>query len=66
MSLPFQTVRMFSKRASTSPTSPKAFVMYGYIIAGLTLPFAIPASRRNSLDGAHTDKKELSLHHCCR
>ncbi|KAA8900907.1 hypothetical protein FN846DRAFT_123987 [Sphaerosporella brunnea] len=43
---------------------PKTLVLYSYLVAGFTLPFAVPAFKKNTSTSSH--ERPLSLHHCCR
>ncbi|KAH8153882.1 uncharacterized protein LAJ45_01649 [Morchella importuna] len=59
-----------SLRPRSASSRPRVIGVYGYIVAGFTLPFAVPAARRRSSiqgDISGMDRKEeLSLYHCCR
>ncbi|CAZ86331.1 unnamed protein product [Tuber melanosporum] len=58
-------IRNFSHRASRIYRSPRTIMMYSYLVAGFSLPFALPVAKKLSAQN-NNGGGDISLYHCCR
>ncbi|RPB03435.1 hypothetical protein L873DRAFT_1760505 [Choiromyces venosus 120613-1] len=56
-----------SANSSKLYRSPRAVMMYSYLIAGFSLPFALPVVKKfEGSVGRGGKGEDISLYHCCR
>ncbi|KAA8900031.1 hypothetical protein FN846DRAFT_909448 [Sphaerosporella brunnea] len=61
-----QTIRHYSQNAMKKTRSPQAIIVYSYMVAGFTLPFAGPVASKIRGGDDKQASSNMSLHHCCR